>query len=346
MKSITFILFLRFYAGLLLTNDLEKLGLVVKSLSSFTECKAARLTIWHWLPPQTLRTPAPPARPSSPSDPPGSSRWRREALQGDRREPGEPNQRQTACWTSSALLTFNKELRGALLLSDHAAVRRVVGQRAVVDGEVAHAADALEDVPLGRRLKSERRWKRASNVASFAPANLLAWVSTQVIWRERDNENRHTHTQKKDSSAFAALLINTEVIPVAFTFQSDEFPVRSSAISRPHLDWRPRWPAWSYGLWSPGRQDPASWGRLRFEEFRLLTRPPLQFTRTCGNVRTNRRFSSPLSSSSSAASACLSCRWCRTERQSSDTPRREPCSGSPTRQHQVLRSSAQLWERV
>lgn len=45
------------------------------------------------------------------------------------------------------VLTFNKELSGAFLLPHHAAVRCVIGQGAVVDGEVAHAANALKDVP-------------------------------------------------------------------------------------------------------------------------------------------------------------------------------------------------------
>lgn len=44
-------------------------------------------------------------------------------------------------------LTFDKQLSGAFLLSDHAAVRRVISQGAVVDGEVAHVPDALKDVP-------------------------------------------------------------------------------------------------------------------------------------------------------------------------------------------------------
>lgn len=46
--------------------------------------------------------------------------------------------------------TFNEELRGAFLLPHLAAVRRVIGQGAVVDGEVAHVADALKDVPQQR----------------------------------------------------------------------------------------------------------------------------------------------------------------------------------------------------
>lgn len=50
-------------------------------------------------------------------------------------------------WTASVPLTFNKELSGALLLAHHTAIRRVICQGAVVDGEVAHAADALKDVP-------------------------------------------------------------------------------------------------------------------------------------------------------------------------------------------------------
>lgn len=62
-------------------------------------------------------------------------------------------------WTTAVPLTFNKELRGALLLSHHTAIRRVVCQGAVVDGEVAHVADALEDVPRrdGLRVSATRQ---------------------------------------------------------------------------------------------------------------------------------------------------------------------------------------------
>lgn len=42
--------------------------------------------------------------------------------------------------------TFNKELRGALLLSHHTGVGRIVSQGAVVDREVALVTNALEDV--------------------------------------------------------------------------------------------------------------------------------------------------------------------------------------------------------
>lgn len=110
-------------------------------------------------------------------------------------------------WTSSVSLTFNKELSGALLLSHHTAIRGVIGQGAVVDGEVAHAADALEDVPWrdGLGVGGDRRcWKHAAKVVSFALANLLAWVSMQgsssLAWRMK------TDKKKKDASAFAAPL--------------------------------------------------------------------------------------------------------------------------------------------
>lgn len=49
-----------------------------------------------------------------------------------------------------SLNTFNKELGGAFLLPHHAAICSIICQRAVVDGEVAHVADALKDVPLER----------------------------------------------------------------------------------------------------------------------------------------------------------------------------------------------------
>ena len=43
--------------------------------------------------------------------------------------------------------TFDEKLSGALLLPHHAGVGCVVSQGTVVDGEVAHVANALEDVP-------------------------------------------------------------------------------------------------------------------------------------------------------------------------------------------------------
>lgn len=48
------------------------------------------------------------------------------------------------------LNTFNKELSGALLLSHHTAICCIICQGAVVDGEVAHVADTLKDVPVQR----------------------------------------------------------------------------------------------------------------------------------------------------------------------------------------------------
>lgn len=45
------------------------------------------------------------------------------------------------------LNTLYKELGGALLLPHHTTVRSIICQRAVVDGEVAHVPNALEDVP-------------------------------------------------------------------------------------------------------------------------------------------------------------------------------------------------------
>lgn len=46
-----------------------------------------------------------------------------------------------------SLITFNKELCGAFFLPHHTAIRSIICQGAVVDGEVAHVANALKYVP-------------------------------------------------------------------------------------------------------------------------------------------------------------------------------------------------------
>lgn len=45
------------------------------------------------------------------------------------------------------MCTFDKELRGAFLLSHHTGVRSIVRQGAVFDRQVAHVANTLKDVP-------------------------------------------------------------------------------------------------------------------------------------------------------------------------------------------------------
>lgn len=44
-------------------------------------------------------------------------------------------------------VTFNKNLGEAFLLADHALVRRVIRQVALVDGECPLVANAFKDVP-------------------------------------------------------------------------------------------------------------------------------------------------------------------------------------------------------
>lgn len=99
--------------------------------------------------------------------------------------------------TSSASLTFDEELGGALLLSDHAAIRGVVCQGAVVDGDVAHVADALKDVP----------WRDGQSVSDNVQNMLpkwfgLFWQTDLLEFRRRDpvccrqseNEDRQKQT--------------------------------------------------------------------------------------------------------------------------------------------------------
>lgn len=275
------------------------------------------LTIWHWLLPRTPRTPTPRARPSSPSDPPDSSQWQREALRGDRCQPGEQTRPRGVCWTISASLTFHEELRGALFLSHRAAVGRVVGQRAVVDGEVAHAADALEDVPLveeratvGNVENMLQKW-----LCSLLLTYLLEFPSSSLAWEWQWGQSsvfgRTFHKHRIDSGASPSSRMNLLSVLQPFHF---------------HI--------WIGDL--DGQLDLVAFGhlvsRIQFLEEGCVRESVVGFTSAPTAVgqqvpdgRTNLRFSSPPSSSSSAASACLSCLWCHTEKQSSDTPWREPC---------------------
>ena len=85
---------------------------------------------------------------------------------------------------SNPLITFNKELGGALLLPHHTAVRSIVRQRAVVDGEVAHVANTLKYVPESRA----RGFLNTYHTTYCLSGNFCScFIDTHLLEKSRNN---------------------------------------------------------------------------------------------------------------------------------------------------------------